>query len=70
MTPEDFYKKKEASGITALRNKKASTEHSNKEKARAILKVTKKTSNPYKNRQSFHKAINHLRSKLPTSPRK
>lgn len=31
MTPEDFYKKKEASGITALRNKKVSTEHSDKE---------------------------------------
>ena len=31
MTPEDFYRKKEASGITALRNKKVSTEHSDKE---------------------------------------
>ena len=43
MTPEDLkdYKKKEAFRIKALRNMKVSTEHSNKEKAKAILKVTK-----------------------------
>ena len=68
MTPEDFYRKKEASWIKALRNK-VSTENSNKEKAKAILKVAKKPSNPYKNQQSFSKAMNNLRSKLPTSPR-
>ena len=51
MTPEDLkaYKKKEAFTVKALRNKKFSTQHSNKEKAKAILKVTKKPSNPYKN---------------------
>ena len=51
MTPEDLrdYKKKEASRIKALRNKKVSTKNSNKEKAKAILAVTKKPSNPYKN---------------------
>ena len=50
MTPEDLrdYKKKEASRIKALRNK-VSTENSNKEKAKAILAVTKKPSNPCKN---------------------
>ena len=70
MTPEDLrdYKKKEASRIKALRNKKVSTENSNKEKAKAILAVTKKLSNPYKNWQSFSKTMNNLRSKLPTSP--
>ena len=67
MTPEDFYRKKEASWIKALRNK-VSTENSNKEKAKAILKVTKKPSDPYNNRQSFSKTMNNLRSKLPTSP--
>ena len=43
MTPEDLkaYKKKEAFRVKALRNKKFSTQHSNKEKAKAILKVTK-----------------------------
>ena len=72
MTPEHLkdYKKREASRIKAFRNKKVSTENSNKEKAKVILKVTKKPSNPYKNRQSFSKAMNNLRSKLPTSPRK
>ena len=72
MTPEELkdYKKREASRIKALRNKKVSTENSNKEKTKAILKVTKKLSNPYKNQQSFSKAMNNLRSKLPTSPRK
>ena len=70
VTPEDLkvYKKREASRIKALRNKKVSTENSNKEKAKVILKVTKKPSNPYKNRQSFSKAMNNLRSKLRTSP--
>ena len=72
MTPEDLkaYKKKEAFRVKALRNKKFSTQHSNKEKAKAILKVTKKPSNLYKNQQSFSKALNGLRSKLQTSPRK
>ena len=48
MTPEDLkdYKKKEASRTKAFRNKEVSTIHSNKEKAKAILKVTKKLSNP------------------------
>ena len=48
MTPEDLkdYKKKEASRTKAFRNKKVSTTHSNKEKAEAIFKVTKKLSNP------------------------
>ena len=43
MTPKDLndYKKKEASRMKALRNKKVSSEHSGKEKVKAILKVTK-----------------------------
>ena len=51
MTPENLqdYKKKEAFRIKALRDKKISTQHSKKEKAKVILKVTKKPSNPYKN---------------------
>ena len=71
MTPEDLkdYKKREASRIKALRHK-VSTENSNKEKAKTILKVTKKQPNPYKNRQSLSKAMNNLRSKLSTSPGK
>ena len=71
MTPEDlrdYKKKEEASRIKALRNRKISTENSNKGKAKVILKVTKKPSDPYNNRQSFSKTMNNLRSKLPTSP--
>ena len=51
MTPENLqdYKKKEAFRIKALRDKKISTQHFKKEKAKVILKVTKKPSNPYKN---------------------
>ena len=69
MIPGDLkaYKKKEAFRVKAL---KFSTQHSNKEKAKAILKVTKKPTNPHKNQQSFSKALNDLRSKLQTSPRK
>ena len=48
MTPENLqdYKKKEAFRIKALRDKKISTQHSKKEKAKVILKVTKKTVKP------------------------
>ena len=72
MTTEDLkdYKKKEAFRIKALWNKKVSTEHSNKEKAKTIFKVTKKPLNPYKNQQKFSKVLNDVRSRLPTSPRK
>ena len=55
--------------IKALRNKKrASTEQTSKEKAKALLqKASTKHKNPYKGRQSFSKAMNKVRVDLPSS---
>ena len=74
MTPEELidHQKKEATRIRALRNKKkAITEQSTKEKAKAMLHIiSAKQKNPYKTQQSFSKAMNRLRCDLPASPRK
>lgn len=41
----------------------------NKEKAKAMLKLTKRE-NPYKTRRSFSKFQNRVRNELPSSPQK
>lgn len=75
MTSDEIndFRKSEASRIRSIRTKNKVTKNKTTDNTAAIamLKMTNsKRKTPCKTRQSFSKAVNRVRTELPTSPRK